>query len=86
MVFYSVIISKNPALQAVWFYYSVTPGYKPEVMKISPFRTSTQVDLKSQNFITAGHRPAENDIKKKKLPVRQDKLKNENNGSAFDSH
>jgi hypothetical protein len=27
MVFISVILSKNPALQAVWFYCIVTTGY-----------------------------------------------------------
>lgn len=64
MVPFSAIILKNPALQTVWFYFASTPGYKPEVMKISPFLTCCQIDLKSQNFITAGHRPAENDIKK----------------------
>jgi len=53
MVLFSAIILKNPALQAVWFFYSSTPGYKPVVMKISPFRTCCQTDLKSQNFITA---------------------------------
>ena len=64
MVPFSAIILKNPALQAVWFYYASTPGYKPGVMKISPFRTCCKIDLKSQNFIAAGHRPAENNIKK----------------------
>jgi len=40
MVFISVILFKNPALQAVWFYYAKATGLKPVVMKISPFRTS----------------------------------------------
>ena len=47
MVPFSAIILKNPALQAVWFYYASTPGYKPGVMKISPFRTCCKIDLKS---------------------------------------
>jgi len=53
MVLFSAILLKNPALQAVWFYCAATTGYKPVVMKISPFRTSCLIDLKSQNFITA---------------------------------
>jgi hypothetical protein len=41
-VLFSVVQSKNPALQAVWFFYAATTGYKPVVMKISPFRTNTR--------------------------------------------
>jgi hypothetical protein len=78
-LFYATL-SKSPALQAVWFCCVVTTGYKPVVMKISPFRTSVRTDLKSQIFITAGQRPAEKRHQKCKLPVRQDNLKNGNMG------
>jgi len=36
----SALLPKNPALQAVWFYYAATTGYRPVVMKISPSRTN----------------------------------------------
>jgi hypothetical protein len=55
-------------------------------MKISPFRTSCRKDLKSQIFITARSSTCGRNIKKKQLPVRQDKLKNENTDSTLDSH
>jgi hypothetical protein len=84
--FFSLILSKNPALQAVWFYYATTTGYKPVVMKISPYRTSCRTDLKSRIFITAWSSTCGKNIKKRQLPVRQDKLKNENTGSTLDSH
>jgi len=64
MVLFFAIILKNPALQAVWSYYASTPGYKPVVMKISPFRTYCQTDLKSQNFITAWSSTCEKRYKK----------------------
>ena len=78
MVPFSAIIFKNPALQAVWFYYASTPGYKPGDMKISPFRTFSQIDLKSQNFITAWSSTCGKRHQKKQLPVRQDKIMKRN--------
>lgn len=59
---------------------------QPVVMKISPFRTSCRTDLKSQIFITAWSSTCGKNIKKKQLPVRQDKLKNENTDSTLDLH
>jgi hypothetical protein len=83
---FSAMLSKSPALQAVLFYNIVTTGLQPVVMKISPFRTSCQTDLKSQIFITAWSLTCGKQHKKKQLPVRQDKLKNENIGSALNSN
>jgi hypothetical protein len=65
---FSAILSKNPALQAVWFYYAVTPGCKPGIMKIGPYRTSCQTDLKSPIFITAWSSTCGKQNTKKQLP------------------
>jgi len=58
---------------------------QPVVMKISPFRTSYRIDLKSQIFITAWSSTCGKLHQKKQLPVRQDRLKNDNAGSTLDS-
>ena len=83
-LFYATL-SKSPALQAVLLCCVVTTGYKPVVMKISPFRTSYRIDLKSQIFITAWSSTCGKLHQKKQLPVRQDRLKNDNAGSTLDS-
>ena len=64
MVPFSAIIFKNPALQAVWFYYASTPGYKPGDMKISPFRTFSQIDLKSLPITIGIHNRMVIDLRK----------------------
>jgi len=58
---------------------------QPVVMKISRFRTSYRIDLKSQIFITAWSSTCGRLHQKKQLPVRQDRLKNDNAGSTLDS-
>ena len=66
MVPFSAIIFKNPALQAVWFYYASTPGYKPGDMKISPFRTFSQIDLKSLPITIGIHNRMFSDLRQKR--------------------
>jgi hypothetical protein len=85
-VLFYAILSKSPALQAVCSYYVLTTGYKPVVMKISPFRTSGRTDLKSQIFITARSLTCGKQHEKNLLPVRQDNLKNGNTGSIHYSN